>query len=92
MKIYENLWKSMEVYGNLWKSKDICVLKKENDYILHISVLEREIYSLNKENENHDFPENMDSDLQIAYQSHYFYENLKWSHGHYGHFAPAGFP
>ena len=32
----------------------------------------------------------MDSDLQNTGQSHYFDENLKWSHGHYGHFAPAG--
>ena len=41
MQIYENLWKSMKIYGNLWKSKDICVLKKEDDYILyskHINV------------------------------------------------------
>ena len=29
----------------------------------------------------------MDSDLQNTGQSHYFDENLKWSHGHYGHFA-----
>ena len=34
----------------------------------------------------------MDFDLQYACQSHNFYENLKWTHGHYGHFAPAGFP
>ena len=32
----------------------------------------------------------MDFDLQITYQSHSFDENMKWSHGHYGHFAPAG--
>ena len=30
----------------------------------------------------------MDSDLQNTGQSHSFDENLKWSHGHYGHFAP----
>ena len=29
-------------------------------------------------------------DLQNTGQSHSFDENLKWSHGHYGHFAPAG--
>ena len=29
----------------------------------------------------------MDFDLQNTGQSHYFDENLKWSHGHYGHFA-----
>ena len=33
----------------------------------------------------------MDFDLQITYQSHYFDENLKWSHGHYEHFALDGF-
>ena len=32
----------------------------------------------------------MDFDLQRACQSHISYENLKWSHGHSGHFAPAG--
>ena len=32
----------------------------------------------------------MDSDLQNTGQSHYFDENLKLSHGHYEHFAPAG--
>ena len=34
----------------------------------------------------------MDFDLQNTGQSHYFDENVKWSYGHYGHFAPAGFP
>ena len=33
----------------------------------------------------------MDSDLQNTGQSHSFNENLKWSHGHYEHFAPDGF-
>ena len=32
----------------------------------------------------------MESDLKNTGQSHYFDENMKWSHGHYGHFAPAG--
>ena len=32
----------------------------------------------------------MDFDLQNTGQSDIFHENLKWSHGHYGHFAPAG--
>ena len=32
----------------------------------------------------------MDFDLQNTRQSHPFDENLKWSHGHYGHFALAG--
>ena len=29
----------------------------------------------------------MDFDLQNTGQSHYFDENVKWSYGHYGHFA-----
>ena len=29
----------------------------------------------------------MDSDLQQAYQSHDFHENMKWAHGQYDHFA-----
>ena len=33
----------------------------------------------------------MDFDLQNTYQSHIFYENMEWSHGHYGHFATDGF-
>ena len=33
----------------------------------------------------------MDFDLQNTCQSYIFYKNPKWSHGHYGHFAPAGF-
>ena len=34
--------------------------------------------------------ENMHFDLQNTCQSHIFDENLKWSHGRYGHFALAG--
>ena len=33
----------------------------------------------------------MDFDLQNARQSRYVYENLKWSHGQYEHFAQVGF-
>ena len=32
----------------------------------------------------------MDSDLQSTGQSYFLDENLQWSHGHYGHFAPGG--
>ena len=32
----------------------------------------------------------MDFDLHNACQSHIFYKSLKCSHGHSGHFAPAG--
>ena len=55
-----------------------------------ISVLQREINCLNRENENQGFRENTDSDLQNTGQSYYFDGNLKWSHGHYGHFALDG--
>ena len=43
----------------------------------HISVFQKEIDCLNKENENRGFQGNMNFDLQITYQSHYFDENLK---------------
>ena len=49
-------------------------------------------HCLSKENENRGFRENVDFDLQITYQSHYFDENMKWSHGHYEHFALDDFP
>ena len=34
----------------------------------------------------------MEFDLQNTSQSHYFYEKLKWSHGHSGHFALDNLP
>ena len=99
-----NLWKSREIHKNLWKSMKfmayigcICFEQRRwvifyvlNIYTPHISVLQREMICLNIENENWAFRENMDFGLQITYQSHSFDENLKWSNGHYGHFAPAG--
>ena len=60
----------------------IC-FENEHGYILyskqtpHVSVFQTGINCLNKGNENRGFRENMDFDLQITYQSHYFYENLK---------------
>ena len=63
-----------------------------NIYTPHISALQREINCLNRENGNLCSQGNFDFDLQITYQSHYFYENLKWSHGHSGHFALDDFP
>ena len=39
----------------------------------------------------HFSPANMDFDLQNTYQKHIVYENMKWSHGQYEHFAPVGF-
>ena len=100
MKIYENLWKSMKIYGMhniygiylFWKKKMGYIFYILNTETPHISVLQREINYLNRENGNRVFRENMDFDLQNTRQSHYFDENVKWSYGHYGHFAPAGFP
>ena len=88
MKIYGKLLKSMKIYENLWKSMKIqrYMCSEKGTWVIfyilniqtpHISVLQREINCLNTENENHSFPENMDSDLQITCQSQYFYENLK---------------
>ena len=88
MKIYENLWKSITIYEHIMKSMKIqgymCSEKRKwvIFYILnistpHISVLQREINSLNREDANHGFRENMDFDMQNAYQSHELYEIMK---------------
>jgi hypothetical protein len=70
--------KYMNMYGIyvFWKKNMVIfyILNKETS---HISVFQKEIDCLNKENENRGFRENMDFDLQITGQSHYFYENLK---------------
>ena len=94
MQIYENLWKSMKfmtyvrcICFEQWRWVIFYVL---NIYTPHISALQREINCLNRENWNLCFQGNMSFDLQITYQSHIFYENLKWSQVHYGHLAPAG--
>ena len=57
-----------------------------------ISVFQREINRLNRENGNRGFRENKEFCMQNTGQSHPLNENLKLPHGHYGHFAPAGFP
>ena len=92
IKIYGNLWKSMNMYEIylFWKTKMRYILysKKKS----HISVLRRETNCLNRENENWCFRERMDFDMHNTCQSDIFYENLKWSHAHYDHFAPDGFP
>ena len=36
--------------------------------------------------------EDVDFDLYNRCQSHYFHGVMNWSHGHYRHFAPDGFP
>ena len=100
MRIAGNQLKSMEIYEIHEHVSDVFVLKKRRWVIFcilrvsapHIFVSQREINCLNRENENLGFRENLDCDLQITYQSHYFYENLKWSRGQYAHFAPSGFP
>ena len=52
-----------EIHEHIW---DRFVLTKEHGYILysHISVFQREINCLNKENENRGFRENMNLYLQ----------------------------
>ena len=102
MKSTQNLWKSIKKNENLWKSMnmfEIYLFRKRRwviFYILrrwtpHISVLQREINCLNRENTNWWFRENLDFDLQITCRSDIFRGNLKWSHSHYGHSAPDGF-
>ena len=71
----------MEIYEHpkiyvFWKRKMGYILYSKH-IIAHICALQREIDCLNKENENHSFPENMDYDLQNACQSHIFHKNLK---------------
>ena len=91
MNIYENQKKIMTYIGCIcFEQRRWVIFYVLNIYTPHISVLQREINWLNREYENHGFRENMDFDLQITCQSDIFYENLKWSHGHYGHFAQAG--
>ena len=70
------------------KSMNICgeylIRKKKMGYIVyskninasHICPPKRN-QLLNEENENRGFRENMDFDLQITFQSHYFEENMK---------------
>ena len=99
MKINENPWTSMKIIENHEHVWDIFVLKKIRWVIFYIlrtqtpriSVLQREINCLNRENKNRGFRGNMDFDLRNTSQSHIFYENLKWSYGHYEHFALDGF-
>ena len=91
MKNNEKLWKStkfMTYMGCIcFEQRRLVIFHVLNIYTPHISALQREINCLNRENWNLCFQGNMSFDLQITYQSHIFYENLKWSHGHYGHFA-----
>ena len=69
--------KIFEIHEHVW---DISVSDKKRWDIFyiprvwrpHISVLQREINRLNQENGNWCFGENMDSDLQITCQSHFF--------------------
>ena len=88
VNIYENPCKSLKIYEILWNPLRymgyICFKKIRwiIFYILrtctpHISVLQREINCLNRENKNRGFRENMNFDLQNIGQSHIFHENLK---------------
>ena len=57
----------------------------------HICLLQRNKLFI-KRNCKVSFLEKHEFDLGNTCQSRYLYENMKWSHGHYGHFAPSGFP
>ena len=103
MEIYENLWKSIKIY-KIFESQwnplhvwDICVCKKGHGYILYSKQINSSRICLPKR--NHLFKQRKWKSRfsgkhwlwhQNTGQSHYFYENLKWSHGHSGRFAPAG--
>ena len=97
LKINEHLWnllKSMNIYGMYWlRGKKMGYsLYSNNINASHICPPKKEIDCVNREKENRGFRKNIDFGLQNTSQSHSFDENLKWSHGHYGHFAPRGFP
>ena len=87
MKIHEHVWdifvskKEDGLYSIFWKDKRLTYLSSKDKK-----------KCLSWENENQGFRGNIDFDLQNTGQSHYFDENLEWSHGHYGHFAQSGFP
>ena len=91
---HENLWKSMKsmnMHGTylFWKKKKGCILYSKNVNASHICPPKRnKLFKQRKWKSR--FSGNMDLDLQNACQSDIFDENLKWCHGHYGHFAPAG--
>ena len=93
-KNYRNLEKSMKIYEHVW---DIFVSKKKMGYILyskrinasHICPPKRNKLFQQRKHKSR-YSGNMDFDLQNTGQSHSFDEQLKWSHGHSGHFAPAG--
>ena len=106
MKILGILWKSMKIYNNIWKSMKPMNMyaryvfrKKKMGYILYSKNINASHICPPKRNKlfkqrkwKSSLRENMDSEVQNTGQSHSFDENLKWSHGHYGHVAPAGFP
>ena len=81
-----------DIYGIylFWKKKMGYILYSKHINASHICPPKRNKLSEQSKWKFYAFRENMDFDLQITYQSHNFDENLKWSHGHYGHFARAG--
>ena len=94
-KTYENLWtsiKSINMYGiySFWKGKMGYILYSKRISAANICHPKKVICS-NWENGNWCFRENIDFDMQNVCQSNIFDENVKWSHGHYGHFAQVGF-
>ena len=96
MKINRNLCKLMkfiEYMGCIcFEQRKLILFYILNIYTPHISVLQREINCLNRENENCGFRGNIGFNLQNTSQSDIFCKNLKCSHGQYAHFAPSDFP
>ena len=84
--------KSMRMYRIYFSEQEVGYILYSKDEKPHVSVLQREIKCLSRENGNHVFRENMNSDLQTTCQSHSFDEHLKLSHSQYKHVALAGFP
>ena len=72
MKIHKDV---RDIFASEEEDGLYCIFKRI--YTPHISVLQREINCLNRENENHVFGEHIDFDLQNAVQSHSFDENRK---------------
>ena len=79
----------MNMYGiYLFRTKNKMgyILYSKNINASHICPPTRN-YLFQQRKWNWCFRENIDFDLQNTYQSNILYENLKWSHGHYGYFA-----
>ena len=88
MEIHE----THNIYGIylFWKRKMGYILYSKHIDASHICPPKRNQLFKQRKWESRFSGKNMDFDLQNACQCHIFYKDLKWSHGHSGHFAPAG--